>query len=260
MNNIKLKHKIIILSVGLLVSFIALIGFYIIPTVNKTIEDRTIDKMKNLVESAYSIMQTNYDSEKKGVITEEQAKNLAKEQIKALKYGADGYFWINDYKPTMIMHALKPEMDGQDMSDYKDPNGYKIFIAMVDVVKAKGEGTVKYEWPKPGKDAPQPKLSYVKGFEPWKWIVGSGIYVDDLEVMKASFRNKIIITTAVFSVVLAFLILAIIIPLNKSLNRIISYLVKVSSFDFSSKIDMIQKDELGNISKAVDEMVEELKN
>ena len=108
----------------------------------------------------------------------------AKKAIAQLRYGPKGqdYFWINDMGPTMIMHPIKPELDGKDLSGSKDPNGKTLFVEMVDVCKDKGEGFVDYMWPMPGHEDPVPKLSYVKLFEPWGWIVGTGIYLDDVDL------------------------------------------------------------------------------
>ena len=72
-------------------------------------------------------------------------------------------------------------MDGKDLSDNKDPNGKRLFVAFVEKVKAEGAGFVDYYWPKPGQSKPVPKISYVKGFPEWGWIIGSGIYIDDVE-------------------------------------------------------------------------------
>ena len=81
-------------------------------------------------------------------------------------------------QPRMVMHAIKPELDGKDLSDFKDPNGKRLFMAFVDTVRQHGKGYVDYQWPKPGFDKPVDKVSYVQGFEPWGWVIGSGIYVD----------------------------------------------------------------------------------
>ena len=80
----------------------------------------------------------------------------------------------------MIMHPMKPELNGKNVADQKDPDGLPIFTTFVDTVKASGAGFVHYQWPKPGAEAPQPKVSYVAGFAKWGWVLGSGIYVDDV--------------------------------------------------------------------------------
>jgi methyl-accepting chemotaxis protein len=103
--------------------------------------------------------------------------------ISKMRYGADskGYFWINDYKPKMIMHPIKPSLNGKDMSNAKDPTGNSIFVSMVDIVKKSGDGYLSYVMSKPGFNKPQPKISYIKEFKEWGWIIGTGVYVDDIE-------------------------------------------------------------------------------
>ncbi len=120
-----------------------------------------------------------------------QARGLA--LIKALRYGPENkdYFWINDLHPRMVMHPYKPEMDGQDLTENKDPNGKKLFVEFARVGKASGEGFVDYLWPKYGADKPQPKLSFVQLFKEWGWIIGTGLYIDDIEVMVNARRAEL---------------------------------------------------------------------
>jgi methyl-accepting chemotaxis protein len=117
----------------------------------------------------------------------------AKKAIAQLRYGPKGqdYFWINDMGPKMVMHPIKPELDGKDLSGSQDPNGKKLFVEFVNVCRDKGEGFVDYMWPMPGHDAPVPKLSYVRLFEPWGWIVGTGIYLDDVDQAVTSKQAEI---------------------------------------------------------------------
>jgi len=115
-------------------------------------------------------------------VAEEQLKNDSAAVIGALRFGPEGkdYFWINDMGPTMVMHPYKPELNGKDLSASQDPNGKKLFVEFVKVCAENGEGFVDYHWPKYGADEPQPKLSFVKLFKEWKWVLGTGIYIDDI--------------------------------------------------------------------------------
>ncbi len=119
---------------------------------------------------------------------QKKAKNL----VKSLRYGPEmkDYFWINDLHPKMIIHPYRSELEGKDLSNYKDPEGRHLFVEMVKVCKEKGEGFVEYMWPKSGKDKPVPKLSFVKLFKPWGWIVGTDVYIDDVEKITASQKAK----------------------------------------------------------------------
>ena len=90
----------------------------------------------------------------------------------------------------MIMHPYKPEMDGKDLSDNKDPNGKELFVEFARVAKEKGEGFVDYLWPKYGADKPQPKLSFVALFKEWGWVVGTGLYIDDIDALMNAKRAE----------------------------------------------------------------------
>ena len=137
-------------------------------------------ELTDLVKNALSIVDSEYAASQSGQRSVEAAQADAKHALAAMRYGDGDYFWINDMQPRMIMHPLKPEMNGRDLSDYKDPTGKKLFVEMAQVALTSGSGFVSYEWPKPGKAAPQPKLSYVAEFKPWGWVIGTGVYVDDL--------------------------------------------------------------------------------
>ncbi|MCP4691180.1 MAG: hypothetical protein GY859_24245, partial [Desulfobacterales bacterium] len=139
-----------------------------------------------------------------GVYIEVAEKKLMSDSarlIKALRYGPENkdYFWINDMHPTMVMHPYKPQLDGKDLSGVADPNGKKLFVEMARACRENGEGFVDYFWPKYGADQPQPKLSFVKVFKPWNWIIGTGLYVDDIDattaVKRAGLEKKIAATT-----------------------------------------------------------------
>jgi methyl-accepting chemotaxis protein len=137
--------------------------------------------VRQTVETVHGVLASFQQQAAKGTISEEQAKSMALNTIQALRYGNGEYFWINDMQPRMVMHPIKPELNGKDLSQNQDPTGKHLFIEFVNVVKASGSGFVWYLWPKPGKEQPVQKVSFVKGFAPWGWLVGSGVYVDDVD-------------------------------------------------------------------------------
>ena len=130
------------------------------------------DFLFNILNAAY---QRNKDTMKP-----ESLKRYLISLVASARYGKSGYFWINDTRPVMIMHPIKPALDGKDLSKIKDPEGVYLFNEMVKVVKEKGSGVVSYHWPKPGFDKPQQKVSYVREFKPFRWIIGTGAYVSDV--------------------------------------------------------------------------------
>ncbi len=255
LNNLKLKNKIIILTGFLLLSFISIIFFYIVPTISNTIETQTTYKLKNLVEMSYSSIEEYYKQFTEGKISEEEAKKAALTEIKGLRYDeGKGYLWINDYQAKMIMHPIDPKLDGQDLTGYEDPNGFKLFVAFVDKVKNEGEGTVRYEWPKPGKEEPQPKMSYVKGFEPWQWVIGTGVYIDDLEEIKSNVRDRIIMFVSIITALAIIFIFLFVISLNNQMKLLLQYVDKLRNYNLKDKIKLNSNDELGIISNAINDM------
>ncbi|WP_269220162.1 methyl-accepting chemotaxis protein [Brevundimonas vesicularis] len=148
--------------------------------VNKVMRDDIADRTKKAVEIAYSVVAHYQAEEQAGRLTREQAQDAAKVAVGAMRYGQDDYFWINDMHPTMVMHPMKPALNGTDLSAKTDADGVLMFKEFVSVVQKDGEGFVDYQWDKPGQEEPAPKISYVKGFAPWGWVIGSGVYTDQI--------------------------------------------------------------------------------
>ena len=152
------------------------------------LEDRK-SKVKNLIEYALTQL-AFYDKEARaGRLTLEQAQQSAKETLRVARYGNNDYFWINDMHPRSVMHPIKPEVEGTDVSGNKDAVGAPLYQKFVDTVKASGAGFVEYQWVRSQGAPGVPKLSYVKGFEPWGWVVGTGIYIDDVD---SEFRQQLL--------------------------------------------------------------------
>ncbi|MFE8070361.1 methyl-accepting chemotaxis protein [Marinobacteraceae bacterium S3BR75-40.1] len=148
---------------------------------HETLQSSRALKTQHIVEAAYGVLEHYHALEQQGELDTEEAQNQAKAVIETLRYGDNDYFWIHDEDLKVVMHPMKPALNNQDVSGVKDPNGKYLFREMNKVVDAKGEGFVDYQWPKPGSEEPVPKISYVKGFQPWGWIIGSGVYLGDIE-------------------------------------------------------------------------------
>ncbi len=175
-------------------------GFWLTAERSRILEQKE-EKVKNLVETAHSILSDCYKLQEHGM-PQAEAQRQAILLIKGLRYDGENYFWINDSRPAMIMHPTKPALDGSDLSGYKDPNGKALFVEMASVVRRSGAGFVSYAWPRPGADKPVPKISYVKGFAPWGWIIGTGIYIDDVD---AIWRKSALQASGVMLLLLAVL-------------------------------------------------------
>jgi len=168
---------------------------------------------QHAVEVAMSIVTKHADDVAKGKMSEADAKALALDELRALRYGGKEYFWVQDGSPAMLMHPIKAELEGKSLADYRGPDGINLFQNIADVVKAKGQGFVSYQFGKPGQNGTFPKISYVAGYEPWGWIVGSGIYVDDV--------NALFWRDAARTGVLLLVMLAVILVVSTQIVRLI---------------------------------------
>ena len=161
----------------------ALIVLFIVLLINgksQMLGDRQ-DKVRNLVEVAHATVAHFEKEAREGRMTVEEAKKAAIASVRDMRYDKVEYFWINDLQDSMIMHPIKPELDGKKLDQLKDKNGKFLFSEFNKVVKAQGSGFVDYLWPKPGAEEGVPKISFVMGFQPWGWVIGSGIYIDDVD-------------------------------------------------------------------------------
>lgn len=208
-------------------------------------------KTKNLVEAAYSVITHYHSLQQSGELTEQQAQQGALATIASIRYDNNNYFWINNFQPAMVMHPFKPELNGKSLSNSKDPDGVPLFVEMVKIVKQSGEGFIPYKWPKPGKDQPVDKIAYVKGFTPWQWIVGSGVYIDTIDNAFASLRNLVILNAAVIILLLislSYLIArSILLPTRLAANMMKS--ISQGEGDLTQTLDENGNDEVSRLSR-----------
>ena len=181
-----------LLTIGL---FIATLFVVFIPQFEKSVMDRKREMIKELTNSAWSILDKWYDAESNGNISRDEAQEIAKNEIISLRYGEElkDYFWITDYHPNMIVHPYRMDLINKDLSDTKDSHGKLLFVEMVKAAKANGSGFVDYMWQwKDDSTRIVPKLSFVKKFEPWQWVLGTGIYIEDVSLEIAALEKQMI--------------------------------------------------------------------
>jgi methyl-accepting chemotaxis protein len=179
MRNLGFHAKAVLISLTFLIPMLGLTVWLMTSQTDQAMQNR-MDATRQHVEVAHGVLVWAQSREASGELTREQAQAVARQAVSTMRYDGSEYFWINDMTPTVVMHPIKPELDGKDVSGLKDPNGFALFVGFADMVRKSGQGFVPYLWPKPGLSTPVEKLSYVKGFAPWGWVVGSGIYIDDL--------------------------------------------------------------------------------
>ncbi len=182
------------------------IFFVFIPSLKTSLIDQKKEMIQTLTDSAVSLLSEYQQQVAAGELSLAEAKSRAMKQIRHMRYGAEAkdYFLIIDMHPFMVMHPYRPDLEGKDLTGFTDSRGSYPFLAMVETVMNHGEGYVNYYWQ--WKDAPHrimPKLSYVKGFAPWEWIVGTGIYMEDVQAEISGIFDKM---NTIFIAVLLFVL------------------------------------------------------
>ncbi len=249
-----------ILSAFFAVAIIVLLGmlFYYVPLVGQALMDEKRIATQDAVNVAYSVIDEYGQLATKGQLSEDMAQSEALNRIRALRYKGDNYFWINDLDARIIMHPIKPELDGEDLSQSQDPTGKRLFYEMAEVGKKDGEGFVDYMWPKAGSEKPVPKVSFVKLYKPWGWVLGSGIYVDDVEVQISQLRYKIMIPIIIVMALIIIGVLFMVRGLIRPLEAAVKVSNKLAKGNLTSEIRVNNMDETGRLLQAMKSMIRDL--
>lgn len=208
----RLLLRIVTPSLLVLGLFIALLFALLIPTMEERLLDRKREMTTELTNSAWSIVSDFHRQVQDGTMELQDAQRAALERIRRLRYGSDGldYFWITDMHPRMIMHPYRSDLEGADLSDFTDPEGVRPFVEFVNTVRNRSSGFVTYVWQ--WQDDPErleAKESYVRGFAPWGWIIGTGLYVDDVRREIATVTGRLIDASFIATLFAAALMLTI---------------------------------------------------
>ena len=240
----------LLVGLSLLVVAIAMV-FNLSTTASELLEERKT-LLQTVDQVALSIVEKKFAEIKAGSITAEQAQKEALQELEAVRYGESGYLWVNDLHQIVLMHPFKPELNGKDVTDMKDPDGKALWVEFVNVAKTQRSGFVEYRWPKPGVEQPVRILSHVVLFEPWGWVVGTGVYADDLDAkFWRSARSAFIIAGlgSLFMVLGAF---SIIRSVTQPVQRLRLAMNRIAEEDFAADVpDVARGDEVGDMARTL---------
>jgi signal transduction histidine kinase len=191
-----------------IVLFAATFFGLILPDVESQLMNRKREMIYALTQSAWSTIGYYARMAENGALSVDQAKDRAAAHLRSMRYGPEGkdYFWINDMHPNVVMHPYRPDLEGQDATDIKDPDGKRLFVAFAEIVRHKGAGYVDYRWQ--WQDNPEKivrKISFVKGFKPWGWVVGTGVYVEDVRSQILAITHRMTVSCLLITAVIFFL-------------------------------------------------------
>ncbi|GAM11681.1 methyl-accepting chemotaxis protein 4 [Geobacter sp. OR-1] len=252
--NWKILTKILSISAITILIFLSGIFFYFLPQFEKDLMQEKISATRNVVDVSYTLVEGYQAKVKSGELTLAEAQKMAIAAVKNLRYDGKEYFWINDLEPTMIMHPIKPELDGKSLAESKDPNGKRIFVDMAALAKDKGEGVIEYMWPKEGSTKPVAKISYIKLAKDWGWVIGSGIYVDDVQAELFKLKKNIMIGALIGAVLIFLLAYFVARKIKANLGSAVQIAEKIAAGDLSTKVRIDTRDETGQLLSAMERM------
>ncbi|MGM0453811.1 MAG: cache domain-containing protein [Thermodesulfobacteriota bacterium] len=276
--------RILAIALGIIFLFMSALYFFFFPFVEQELFDSKKMAAKSLVDSVHAMIGDYQRQAKQGEISPARAKQKALERIRIMRFKGHGYFWINDTTrpyPKLILHPAIPETEGEPLDDpaYNTAseiqygiNGKKetfagkdknLFQAIAKVVQKEGHGFVKYEWPRPTEDGltekSYPKESYVRLFKPWDWIIGTGIYVDDVYAHMHQLKMAILLVTA-FILIAAMLVTFLLMrTITGPINALVDFATRVSGGELDAPIRGQSTGEMRQLENAISQMVVELK-
>ncbi|PIE41846.1 MAG: chemotaxis protein [Gammaproteobacteria bacterium] len=254
-NNLRIKQKLMLILAVVVVSIAVMQAMFLSSLKEELIADIKLS-VQSVADVAHGTVKYFHQQQLDGVLTEDQAKQAAITALKGVRYGTDQYIWINDTSPVMVMHPVEPELIGKNLAGVKDANGKAIFVEMVNVVKPTGAGFVEYQWIRPGGDQAIDKISYVEKFDPWGWIIGTGVYVDDVD---AAYTQVVVHSLLLFGGTL-LVMLAVVLLMSNSIVSQVSTLQAVMdkvahSKDLTQRVPHVGDNELGVMADSFNEML-----
>ena len=254
-----IQTKIMIPSLITAVVMVAGMTFYVFPILERSIMQEKQDATRHVVELASGLLSSYEEQVRSGTLSLEEAQKSAASRIGQLRYEGNEYIWINDMHPRMVMHPTKPQLNGTDLTENKDPNGKHLFVEMAKVCKEHGEGFVDYEWPKPGSTVPSPKLSYVKLYQPWGWVVGTGVYIDDVHQQVGAIKRTLLV--GLFALIAFSLFLTMIsvrFMVTRRVHQAIQIADSLAEGNLRVAIHPQTNDEVGKLLRAMDLIAEKV--
>jgi methyl-accepting chemotaxis protein len=251
-NALSIRARLALLAVASILGFSVLLAMQLSAKWDDINEARQRE-LRSLLESAVAVAADLNQQVVKGVLPLAEAQTQARQQIARMRYRGSEYFFITDFTPVMIMHPIRPELDGKDVGPMQDPSGKALFREFVKVTRESGGGFVDYLWPRPGSTTPVAKISYVQGFSPWGWIIGTGVYTDDLS---AEFWNAVWAMAINMGIVMAVIIAATVMLIRSitlPLGALNGALMRLADNDIRIDIPGIERrDEIGAMAGAVE--------
>ncbi|NKC30354.1 cache domain-containing protein [Falsiroseomonas selenitidurans] len=253
---LRIASRIHLTTLVALLGLLALGGLRIVET-NTALKADRVALIRGVVESASGIIARYAAEEQAGRLSREAAQGHAQEALRGLRYRGEEYVWINDMTPRLVMHPFRPDLEGREVGALRDPNGLPIFQAFVETVRRQGRGVVPYLWPRPGagqgQAVPVEKLSFVQGFAPWGWVIGSGLYIDDLRAAQRAQVFSVAGETLLAALAVALFAFLVARSIVRPLGQVTKATEAIAAGELETPVPGIaRRDELGVLARGLE--------
>jgi methyl-accepting chemotaxis protein len=242
----------LIALIAILVGMVAAVGWLGAREVERGLLQQKQNELRSQVEVAISVITHEIARMKNGDIPEADARRNAAEALRPMRFAGQEYFFLYDMKGVNVMHPIRKELEGKDLSGLRDENGKLLIREMIDTVNKSGSGVVEYLWKKPGNNQPTLKIGYVAGIKDFGWFVGTGMHVEDVAALIGQSR-ALLATSVIGATALSLLLGAVaVIGVNVPLARLLASTRRLASGELDAEVaGATRRDELGDIARAI---------
>jgi|GEM_PF-1061100 len=259
---IGIQWKMMLVPLGIVAVFLALILGYISPQIQDSLMLEKKNSLKNSVQAAMSIINNYYQQELEGNLPRGAAQIMAMTQIRNLRYGggSQDYFWITDYKPVMILEVSRPELEKQDLTEFKDPDGKAIYVEMVKLAQTEGKAYYSYKWSTDEQSRNfQPKLAYIEAFQPWEWVIGTGDFTTGVIVQMNADRDRYLLLGGAVALICILAVFFFSRSISSNIRKVARAADQLATGNTEIELKVKSRDETGDMSDSLSKVVRYLK-
>ena len=260
LNRLSIVQRIWLLLVFIVLAFMVSSGYEAFSQKSQMLIQRKAE-ISSVLNSGLSLLQRAQELVAKNELTLLQAQEMVKSEISAMRYRGQNYLWIFDTEATQLAHGTSQKDVGNNLINFTDANGKKVYVAFLDVIRKNGEGYVDYVWTKAGSESLEPKVSFVKLYRPWGWVLATGVYTDDIN---AEFNQRIKDKAIFFALLLTLIFIASILIIRSITRPLTATTIAMKEIaqgdgDLTVRLTASSKDELSQLAMGFNEFAEKVR-
>ena len=260
LNRLSIVQRIWLLLIFVVIAFIVSSGYEAFSQKSRMLTERKAE-ISSVVNAGMSLLKRAQESVERGEMTLSEAQKMVKSEISAMRYRGQDYLWIFDTDAKQLAHGTSQKDVGNNLINFTDPNGKKVYVAFLDVIRRGGEGYVDYVWTKAGSTTPEPKVTFVKLYQPWGWILATGVYTDDIDTEFNQHIKEKLMFFGLLLTMIFFASMLVIRSITRPLNATTSAMEEIAQGDgdLTIRLAVSSKDELAQLATGFNQFAEKVR-